>query len=209
MALQTAPNLTFRAALRRNRRGWHASPQCLRIEISREKGRKKIGEETSEWKSMRATCRPDLRAGACGFRLLGGGARLTSEQYFRISRYMKVSEAIKGLAALAQATRLDTFRLLVKHEPDGVAAGELARSLGVPQNTMSTHLSILSSAGLVEGERHSRTIIYRANIKAFQELTLFMVQDCCGGRPEVCAPLIESLLLCRPPKAKRHARGAV
>ncbi len=113
------------------------------------------------------------------------------------------------MAALAQGTRLETFRLLVKREPDGVPAGELARVIEVPQNTMSAHLSILSRAGLVIGERHSRTIIYRANLETFRELTLFMIQDCCGGSPELCAPLIESLQPCCPPKkaAKTRARA--
>jgi ArsR family transcriptional regulator len=121
---------------------------------------------------------------------------------------MKSEEAIAALAALAQGTRLETFRLLVKHEPDGVAAGELARLIDVPQNTMSAHLAILSRAGLVIGERHSRTIIYRANIEGFRDLTLFMIQDCCGGSAELCAPLIESLQPCCPPKkaAKNPAR---
>jgi DNA-binding transcriptional ArsR family regulator len=122
---------------------------------------------------------------------------------------MKNEEAIAALAALAQDTRLETFRLLVKHEPDGVAAGELARLIDVPQNTMSAHLAILSRAGLVMGERHSRTIIYRANLESFRELTLFMIQDCCGGSAELCAPLLESLQPCCPPKkaAKATARS--
>jgi ArsR family transcriptional regulator len=122
---------------------------------------------------------------------------------------MKSEEAIAALAALAQGTRLETFRLLVKHEPAGVAAGELARLIDVPQNTMSAHLAILSRAGLVIGERHSRTIIYRANIEGFRDLTLFLIQDCCGGRAELCAPLIESLQPCCPPKkaAKTPARS--
>lgn len=122
---------------------------------------------------------------------------------------MKNLAAIEALAALAQATRLDTFRLLVKHEPEGIAAGELARRAGVPQNTMSAHLSILSRAGLVSGERHSRTIIYRANIKTFQELTLFLVEDCCGGRPDVCGPLAESLLVSCSARGRRNPRGVV
>jgi ArsR family transcriptional regulator, arsenate/arsenite/antimonite-responsive transcriptional repressor len=113
---------------------------------------------------------------------------------------MNTEEAIAALAALAQATRLETFRLLVKHEPDGVPAGELARSIDVPQNTMSAHLAILSRARLVTGERHSRTIIYRANLTTFRELTLYMIQDCCGGSAELCTPLIESLQPCCPPK---------
>jgi DNA-binding transcriptional ArsR family regulator len=115
---------------------------------------------------------------------------------------METSDAITAFAALAQPTRLDTFRLLVKHEPNGVAAGELARTVGVPQNTLSAHLAILSRAGLVIGERHSRSIIYRANIAAFQELTLFMIQDCCGGSAELCGPLIESLQPCCDPQPK-------
>src|SRR5271157_974128 len=113
-------------------------------------------------------------------------------------------EAIAALAALAQATRLDTFRLLVTREPDGVPAGELARLMAVPQNTMSAHLSILSRAGLVSGERQSRSIIYRANLARLREVTLFLLKDCCGGRSDVCAPLVADLTPCCPPKAKAH-----
>ncbi|MFK3667256.1 ArsR/SmtB family transcription factor [Ochrobactrum teleogrylli] len=113
---------------------------------------------------------------------------------------METEEAITALAALAQSTRLDTFRLLVKHEPDGLPVGELARMLDVPQNTMSAHLATLSRAGLVNGERQSRSIIYRANLDRFRELTLFMIKDCCGGSAELCAPLIKSLTPCCEPK---------
>ncbi len=105
-------------------------------------------------------------------------------------------EAIAALAALAQTTRLDTFRLLVEREPEGVPAGELARLLAVPQNTMSAHLSILSRAGLVSGERHSRSIIYNAHLVRLREVTLFLLKECCGGRPDVCAPLIADLTPC-------------
>jgi ArsR family transcriptional regulator, arsenate/arsenite/antimonite-responsive transcriptional repressor len=121
---------------------------------------------------------------------------------------METNEAIIALSALAQATRLDVFRLLVKHEPNGVPAGELARAIGVPQNTLSAHLAILSRAGLVIGERSSRSIIYRANIASFRELTLFMVQDCCGGSAELCGPLMESLLPCCPPDAAAKSKPA-
>lgn len=119
---------------------------------------------------------------------------------------MESTEAIAALSALAQVTRLETFRLLVKHEPTGIPAGELARLLDVPQNTMSTHLAILSRAGLIIGERHSRSIIYRADLEGFRKLTLFMIQDCCGGNAELCTPLFESLLPCGPP-AKKGATG--
>lgn len=104
--------------------------------------------------------------------------------------------AILALGALAQETRLDTFRLLVRHEPDGLAAGEVARQLEVPQNTMSAHLAILSRAGLVRAERQSRSIIYRADLDALRGMMLFLVKDCCGGRTELCRPLAASLLEC-------------
>ena len=117
---------------------------------------------------------------------------------------MDSQEAIAALSALAQPTRLDTFRLLVSREPEGVAAGELARLIDVPQNTMSTHLAILARAGLVRGERHSRSIIYRADLERFREVTLFLLKDCCGGRSEVCAPLIADLMPCCPPGESAH-----
>ena len=113
-------------------------------------------------------------------------------------------EAIAALAALAQTTRLDTFRLLVQREPEGVPAGELARLMAVPQNTMSAHLSTLSRAGLVSGARRSRSIIYRANLAHFREVTLFLLKDCCGGRPDICAPLIADLTPCCQTKAHAH-----
>ncbi|MFP5078664.1 ArsR/SmtB family transcription factor [Rhizobium sp. YIM 134829] len=112
---------------------------------------------------------------------------------------MELEAAIAALAALAQSTRLDTFRLLMRHEPEGLPAGELARLIGVPQNTMSAHLAILSRAGLVKGERHSRSIIYRAEIDALRDLTLYLVKDCCGGSAELCAPLISALTPCCAP----------
>jgi ArsR family transcriptional regulator len=113
-------------------------------------------------------------------------------------------EVIAALAALAQPTRLETFRLLVKREPDGVPAGELARLIEVPQNTMSAHLAILARAGLIVGERHSRSIIYRADLARFRAMTLYLIKDCCGGRPELCAPLIADLTPCCPPVEVSH-----
>jgi ArsR family transcriptional regulator len=118
---------------------------------------------------------------------------------------MESENAILALAALAQSTRLDVFRLLVKHEPKGLAAGDIARALAVPQNTMSSHLAVLSRAELVTAQRHSRRIVYRADLTRFRAVVLFMLQDCCDGRPEICAPLIEDLTPCCPPKPKRKA----
>lgn len=98
------------------------------------------------------------------------------------------------MSALAQPTRLDTFKLLVNREPDGVPAGELARLIDVPQNTMSAHLAILSRAGLIAGERQSRSIIYRADLEGFRAVIGFLVKDCCGGRADLCQPLIDDLV---------------
>lgn len=103
---------------------------------------------------------------------------------------------ILSLAALAQSTRLDVFRLLVQHEPAGLPAGEIARHLAVPHNTMSSHLAILTRAGLVRSERHSRSIIYRASLDAVQGVVTFLLNDCCGGRPEVCAPVVAAVTPC-------------
>jgi len=112
---------------------------------------------------------------------------------------MESENAILTFADLAQTTRLDVFRLLVEHEPDGLAAGDIARTIAVPQNTMSAHLAILARAGLVVSERKSRSIIYRADLATFQRLTSFMVEDCCGGRADLCAPIAT----CKPARGRR------
>ena len=120
---------------------------------------------------------------------------------------METEDAVLALAALAQPTRLEAFRTLVRHEPDGLAAGDLARELEVPQNTLSAHLSIRSRARLVSSERHSRSIVYRANLAEFRDVAVFMLRDCCGGRPEVCEPVVQSLQSCCPPKRKERSRA--
>ncbi len=114
---------------------------------------------------------------------------------------MDTNEAILAFSALSQATRLEVFRLLVEHEPDGLPAGEIARRIGVPHNTMSTHLAILTRAGLIDADRRSRSIVYRARLEAVRGLAGFLVKDCCGGRSELCAPLIAGLSLCGAPQA--------
>lgn len=117
---------------------------------------------------------------------------------------MDTIDVIATLAALAQPTRLETFRLLVSREPEGIPAGELARLMAVPQNTMSTHLAILARAGLIDGERQSRSIIYRADLARLRDVVLFLLKDCCGGRPDLCAPVINDLMPCCPPKVSAH-----
>ena len=106
---------------------------------------------------------------------------------------MDSKQAIAILGALGQNTRLCVFQTLVRHEPVGLPAGELAASLGVPQNTLSAHLSILSRTTLVNAERHGRSMIYRADLSCLRNLMLFLAKDCCGGSIELCAPLIAEL----------------
>jgi DNA-binding transcriptional ArsR family regulator len=119
---------------------------------------------------------------------------------------MESDQAILALAALAQSTRLEAFRLLAGHEPNGLAAGAIADALAVPQNTMSSHLAILARAGLIRSQRLGRSIVYRADLARFQDVALFLIKDCCGGRPELCAPLIADLQPCCAPKPKSVAR---
>jgi ArsR family transcriptional regulator, arsenate/arsenite/antimonite-responsive transcriptional repressor len=101
---------------------------------------------------------------------------------------MKKSTVIGALGALAQETRLDIFRLLIQKGPAGMPAGELGARLGQPSSTMSFHLNQLRFAGLVTSRRASRSIIYSANFKAMNDLLAYLTENCCGGRPELCAP---------------------
>jgi DNA-binding transcriptional ArsR family regulator len=117
---------------------------------------------------------------------------------------MDIETATAALSALSLPTRLESFRLLVRHEPNGLPAGEIARQLDVPQNTMSAHLAVLTRAGLAVSERHSRSIIYRADLTGLRSLMLYLVKDCCGGSTELCAPLIADLMApCCPTEGAR------
>ena len=97
---------------------------------------------------------------------------------------MYSDEAVTALSALGQSTRLKVVQSLLKSAPEGLAAGELARLLSVPQNTLSAHFNVLAQAGLIRSERQSRSIIYRARTDKFEELLIFLLRDCCNGRSE-------------------------
>lgn len=94
---------------------------------------------------------------------------------------MKGKDAVEALGALAQESRLDVFRLLVKQGPSGLPAGAISEKLGIPAPTLSFHLSQLSHAGLVKSKRESRSIIYSANYDGIQELISFLTENCCQG----------------------------
>lgn len=119
---------------------------------------------------------------------------------------MDTSAAIEAFGALAQETRLATFRLLVEAGPEGIPAGDLAKLVQVPHNTLSSHLGILARAGLVTARREGRSVLYAADFAGMRGLIAYLVQDCCKGRPEICAPLLGAAACATPtPKESSHA----
>lgn len=102
---------------------------------------------------------------------------------------MQAPAAVLSMSALAHEGRLAIFRLLVQTGPDGLAAGDIARATGMLPNTLSTNLNILSGAALIASRREGRSIIYTAAYDQMRDLLAFLMEDCCAGRPEVCAPL--------------------
>lgn len=109
---------------------------------------------------------------------------------------MDKSAALIAFAALGQSTRLDVFRLLVKAGGEGMLAGEISDALDVRQNTMSANLSILAQSGLIRSERQGRSIRYYADMDGMSELLAFLMEDCCGGQPELCQPVINEIVCC-------------
>ncbi|OCW58137.1 ArsR/SmtB family transcription factor [Hoeflea olei] len=100
---------------------------------------------------------------------------------------MDQNSALDAFAALSQETRLAVFRLLVAAGPEGLASGEIGERLGVRQNTMSTNLGILLKAGLVRRVRDGRNVRYHADHAGIRGLMGFLIEDCCGGHPELCS----------------------
>lgn len=114
---------------------------------------------------------------------------------------MDATAAVSGLSALAHPGRLEVFRLLVRAGKDGMAAGDIARATGHVPQTLSGNLNILGHAGLVSSRREGRSIIYTADYERMTSLLGFLMEDCCGGVPEICAPLAEvaaNAACCRP-----------
>ena len=116
---------------------------------------------------------------------------------------MKDIEAIEALSALAHPARLAVFKLLVQTGSDGLPAGDIARQLDVPITTMSGHLGILSRAGVIVPRRQSRTIFYALDVAGTRDLFSYLLADCCGGRPDLCAPVFAATqVTCCPPQLK-------
>ncbi|MBS0296342.1 MAG: helix-turn-helix transcriptional regulator [Proteobacteria bacterium] len=104
---------------------------------------------------------------------------------------MDSPSAVTALSALAHPVRLEVFRLLVRAGEGGMAAGEIARATGCVPQTLSGNLTVLSHARLIASRREGRSIIYAADYARMRELLGFLMEDCCGGAPEICAPLVE------------------
>lgn len=106
---------------------------------------------------------------------------------------MDIKRALDAFTALSQETRLRVFRLLIKAGADGMAAGEMAQALEVRQNTLSANLSVLLQAGLVRNQREGRSIRYFTDTEGLGALLTFLLEECCGGQADMCAPLIETI----------------
>ena len=119
---------------------------------------------------------------------------------------MDESQALDGFAALSQETRLAIVRLLVRAGADGMPAGEVAGAVGVSASNVSFHLKELENAGLIAARREARSIIYSADYDTLRGLIGFLMKDCCGGRPEICAPVLADPR-CAPTKPKRRAHA--
>lgn len=110
---------------------------------------------------------------------------------------MEPRDAVAALSALAHPGRLSVFQMLMQAGAEGIGAGEIARRLDVPPNTLSSNLNILAHAGLIENRREGRTVIYNARYVQMTELLEFLIHDCCSGQPEVCASLADLVMQSR------------
>ncbi|MBB4234884.1 ArsR/SmtB family transcription factor [Rhizobium esperanzae] len=118
---------------------------------------------------------------------------------------MDQRQALVSFAALSQETRLRIVRMLVIAGPEGMAAGLIAEKAEVSPSNVSFHLKELERSGLIDQKRESRSIIYTANYETLSGLVRFLMEDCCGGRPEICAPAAEVAACCAP-ASETHLR---
>ena len=97
--------------------------------------------------------------------------------------------AITAFSTLGHAGRLSVFRLLMRHAPQGVRPTEIAEALHLKQNTLSHYLSDLERAGLIRSERQGRSLFYAVDLGRAGQIVTYLVEDCCRGRPDICAQL--------------------
>jgi ArsR family transcriptional regulator len=115
---------------------------------------------------------------------------------------MEKTSAVAILAALAQESRLEIFRVLIKAGPAGVPAGKIAKLLKVAPNVLTFHFDRLRLAGLLTVRREGRSMIYAARFEMMDELVGYLMENCCNGSPEQCAPVT----VCKPVKRRKPAK---
>jgi ArsR family transcriptional regulator, arsenate/arsenite/antimonite-responsive transcriptional repressor len=119
-----------------------------------------------------------------------------------MSKQEMESRAADQFSALGNTLRLECFRYVIAAGDEGRAAGEIARALGVAPSTLSSHLAVLQHSGLLTRRRDRQRIIYAVDAEAIKALVAFLLDDCCGGRPELCGIALPS------DPAERAAGGA-
>ncbi|MEP0519337.1 MAG: metalloregulator ArsR/SmtB family transcription factor [Hyphomicrobiales bacterium] len=117
---------------------------------------------------------------------------------------METNIALDKLHALGHETRLEVFQRLMRSHADGISAGSLADAMDILPNTLSTHLGQLKRAGLISVTRQGRSLYYRANNTGIRDLLLFLMKDCCGGKPDLCAPIFDQLNAAQQPHKQRQ-----
>jgi len=119
---------------------------------------------------------------------------------------MKPKNAVLALEALAQETRLASFRALVQAGPGGLAAGALAEMVACPASTLSFHLKALSAAGLVRARQEGRYIYSSADYPQMSALLAYLTEHCCKGMPQECFSVVETALgACCPASERKCA----
>lgn len=98
---------------------------------------------------------------------------------------MESNIAIRAFSALGHGGRLAVFRLLMRHAPHGVRAGDIASALNMRPNTLSTNLSLLEDAGLIRSCRDGRAILYCVNLPNAGALAAYFVDDIGRSRPDL------------------------
>jgi ArsR family transcriptional regulator len=117
---------------------------------------------------------------------------------------MEKTDAVTALAALAQDSRLDVFRLLVQAGPGGLPAGEVAETLALPPSALTFHFDKLRMAGLVTVRREGRSMIYAARYETMNGLLAYLTENCCAGDASTCAPAV-----CAPKPARMKRAKAI
>ncbi|MFC3613302.1 ArsR/SmtB family transcription factor [Lutimaribacter marinistellae] len=111
---------------------------------------------------------------------------------------MEKTEAITTLSALAHDMRIDIFRMLIKAGEGGLTAGDIASALQARPNTVSNNLALLTTSGLIRPQREGRSIRYFSRMEGMRDLLAYLMEECCGGRPDLCQPVLDQLATSPP-----------